>query len=145
MTLKSKIALMFRSFAGYYLYYIEKQGVIVSTCWLKHNYMGKYAFLKEDDLLINPYSTLLEYRGMGLATNILTYVVNDYSVKWNRLYALVKTDNYASIKVLSSVGFEKIGYSKKINWSHTLSHDESDIIVFCYMRGNNVVRKDAGP
>ena len=46
--------LMLRVLRGYIVYYQTDGEKLVSYCFLKRNYLCKYAFLKDKDVLINP-------------------------------------------------------------------------------------------
>ena len=135
MSIRERLALYFRQIRGYVIYYIlDEQNKLASYCMLKHNYLNKYTFIKSRDVLINPYCTLPQYRNNNYASTIISCLLQDKEEKWQRLYALVKTDNSPSMHVLEKQGFVQIGYSRRKHFRHVLSNKASDVVIYEFLK-----------
>lgn len=126
--------LMLRVFRGYIIYYQTKEDQLVSYCFLKRNYLHKYPFLKNTDVLINPYYVAPKFRGCGLGGKLIRTAIEDRQEAWKRVYALVKEDNLPSIRTFEKLKFDKIGFSDKSGWSHRLTKKQTKLPVFCLTR-----------
>lgn len=126
--------LLLRVLRGYTVYYQTDGEKMVSYCFLKRNYLGKYAFLKKQDVLINPYYVSPEYRGHGLGGKLLKAAFADREEPWERVYAVVKEENLPSIRTLEKLGFHQIGFSDKSGWLHRLTEKKTKLCVFCLTR-----------
>lgn len=126
--------LLLRVFRGYDVYYQTQNGELASYCFLKRNYLGKYAFLKKKDVLINPYYVVPAFRGRGVGGKLIRIAVEDRATAWETVYAVVKEENTPSIRTLEKLGFEKCGYSDKRGWSHKLTDRKTELPVFCLTR-----------
>ena len=103
---------------------------LCAYCFLKRNYLARYAFMAQNDYIINPYFTAPEMRGKGLAKRILKVAVNQ--VPYSDVWAVVKSENIPSIRALEATGFVHVGYSHQRKWSHRLGTSKSDLLVFCH-------------
>lgn len=126
--------LLLRVLRGYYVYYQTQNDRLVSYCFLKRNYLGKYPFLSKNDVLINPYFVSKDYRGRGLGGKLIDTAIKDTQTAWERVYALVMQDNLPSIRTLEKLQFERIGYSDKRGWSHRITERKTHLPVFCLTR-----------
>ncbi len=126
--------LLLRLLRGYTVYYQTDGEKPVSYCFLKRNYLHKYAFLKKTDVLINPYYVSPEYRGQGLGGKLIKAAIADRQEAWERVYAVVKEENLSSIRTLEKLRFAKIGFSEKHGWSHKLTDKQTKLPVFCLTR-----------
>lgn len=126
--------LMLRVLRGYTVYYQTDGEKMVSYCFLKRNYLCKYAFLKKKDVLINPYYVSPEYRGRGLGGKLIEAAIADREEAWETVYAVVKEDNLPSIRTLEKLNFVKLGFSDKSGWSHKLTDRQTKLPVFCLTR-----------
>ena len=109
-SLTERLLLTFRSLKGYSYYYCEECGKVCAYLFLKHNYLGYYTFMKNSDLLVNPYMTLTPYRRHGYASALLKTAVKDATESGHTIYAVVVADNIASQQVLKKEGFLLDGY-----------------------------------
>lgn len=130
-TNKEKAALIFRAIKGYKIIYLTDDNEPVAYCFLKKDYLKRYPFMNTNDWLINPYFTFEKYRGKGFATFLIDYAL---SLANSNVYALVKTDNFASIQVLEKCGLKIIGYSGKKIWSHSVSRIGGEIAIYRYCK-----------
>ena len=126
--------LLLRVLNGYYLYYEMDADKLAGYCFLKRNYLGKYAFLQKQDVLINPYYVAPSYRGSGLGGKLIETAIADFETPWKTVYAVVKEDNLPSIRTLEKLSFQKVGYSDKKGWSHRLTERRTHLPVFCLTR-----------
>lgn len=126
--------LLLRVLNGYYVYYETDADKLTGYCFLKRNYLGKYAFLQQQDVLINPYYVAPSYRGSGLGGKLIESAISDSGTPWKTVYAVVKEDNLPSIRTLEKLHFQKIGYSDKKGWSHRLTERRTHLPVFCLTR-----------
>ena len=60
-SMPDRVKLVLRAIRGYIVYYQTDGEKMVSYCFLKRNYFCKYAFLKNNDVLINPYYVSPDY------------------------------------------------------------------------------------
>lgn len=125
-----RLKLLLRAWRGYEFYYLMDGTSLCAYTFLKRNYFGKYAFMAKDDYLINPYYVRDEYRGKGLATRMLRAVMTQLPQNHGKIWAVVKDDNQPSIKVLSKVGFQQVGYSIQTGWSHKKTDVPTHLILF---------------
>ena len=131
------LQLAFRSMRGVKLYYITNMsGAGISHVFLKHNYMNKYAFMNQKDVMVNPYWTVPEERNKGFAKRLLRTILSDSKESWTRCYAVVANDNSSSIRCLEAVGFSRIGYAEAKRWSYQLTSTPGKLVVFMYARGD---------
>jgi len=113
LTFYERLRLKFRSIKKYYLYYVmDGSGTLISYCFVKRNYAHRYSFVSNRDLMITPYYTAPSKRGQGYAQYLLSHVVNDYSLPYHHLFAVVNRNNIPSIKCVEAVGFKRVGYSE---------------------------------
>lgn len=134
---KERLMLAFRSLRGYRYYYCQDHGAVCAYLFLKHNYLGYYAFMKRDDLLINPYKTLPPYRRQGYAAALLHAAVADARRNGQTLYAVVTKDNTASQSALLKAGFQKLGFvehrSRRFAGSRMVfAAQPTDLLLFGY-------------
>ena len=133
--------LMLRVLRGYTVYYQTDGEKLVSYCFLKRNYLCKYAFLKDKDVLINPYYVSPEYRGRGLGGKLIEAAIADKNEGWETVYAVVKEDNLPSIRTLEKLNFVRIGFSDKSGLSHKLTDKQTKLSVFCLTRSAQQEKK----
>ena len=126
--------LLLRVLNGYYVYYETDADKMMGYCFLKRNYLRKYAFLQKQDVLINPYFVSPEYRGNGLGGKLIKAAISDSETSWKTVYAVVKEENMPSIRTLEKLGFQKVGCSDKKGWSHRLTEQKTHLPVFCLTR-----------
>ncbi len=127
-----RLKLMLRACYGYYIYYVLDGTELCAYTFLKRNYLNRYRFMKGEHLLINPYYVKADYRGKGIATQMLRRVISTLPSECSRVWAVVEDNNYASICVLEKIGFSHVGFSIKDGWSHKLSHSVSQLLIFSY-------------
>lgn len=129
-----RIKLMLRAFRGYYFYSAERDRELIAYCFLKRNYLRKYAFLQRNDVLINPYYVTPEFRGNGYGGKLLKTAYEDCGTDWTAIWAVVKADNLPSVATLQKMGFQQEGYSAKSGWTHRLVQSPTNLLVFRKVR-----------
>ena len=73
-----------------------------------------------DEIYIRP-----EYRGIGLAKELLSYVKDHFAGKVKRIRLDVEADNEKAIALYEKIGFVPLNYQQMIiNLSYTASHDQ---------------------
>ncbi len=140
-SMPDRVKLVLRAIRGYIVYYQTDGEKMVSYCFLKRNYLCKYAFLKNNDVLINPYYVSPEYRGRGLGGKLIKAAIADRNEAWETVYAVVKEDNLPSIRTLEKLDFAKIGFSNKSGWSHKLTDKQTKLSVFRLTRSAQQEKK----
>lgn len=65
------------------------------------------------DFQIGPCYTVPEFRGKGLYTNTLLYIISQNEYKKSSFWMIVDENNGASIRGIEKAGFLKIGKVKK--------------------------------
>ena len=73
----------------------------------------RFPFMKKKDLQIGDIWTHPDCRGKGLASFTLNKIIRKYKDRYFLWYLTTK-DNFASIKLAKSVGFEKYGEGSKV-------------------------------
>lgn len=63
---KARMLMRFRALRGYYICYMMEKQRQVGFCFLKHNYLCSYPFMKRNDLIISLYYVSEEDRGKKL-------------------------------------------------------------------------------
>lgn len=122
--------LLLRVIRGYQIYYYKDQEQVAAYCFLKRNYLRKYAFLKKNEVLINPYYVAPEYRGNGLGGDLLSAALSEIKDGKTAVWGIVLEDNLPSIKTLQKLGFSDCGCSKINFWSHRLTEERTERRVF---------------
>ena len=140
-SMPDRVKLVLRAICGYTVYYQTDGEKMVSYCFLKRNYFCKYAFLKNNDVLINPYYVTPDYRGRGLGGKLIKAAIADRDEAWETVYAVVKEDNLPSIRTFEKLNFVKIGFSDKSGWSHKLTDKQTKLSVFCLTRSAQQEKK----
>lgn len=133
--------LVLRVLRGYTVYYLTDGERIAGYCFLKRNYLRKYSFLKDNDMLINPYYVSPEYRGQGLGGKLIEAAIADQNERWETVWAVVKEENLPSIRTLERLNFSRIGFSEKRRWSHKLTDKGTKLLVFCLTRSTQQEKK----
>lgn len=141
-TLSDRAKLLLRAVRGYFLYYATDSDRLVGYCFLKRNYIAKYSFLGKNDVLINPYYVSEEYRGRGIGGSLISASICDTKALWDNVYAVVKSDNFPSVRTLEKLGFHRAGYSDKRGWSHRLTVSKTDLPVFILDRKEQEKQND---
>lgn len=133
-SITERIRLLLRVLRGYLVYYQMSGNTMASYCFIKKNYLCKYAFLEKRDVLINPYYVSADFRGCGLGGQLIRVAIDDKQTDWDRVFAVVKEDNFPSIRTLDKLGFERIGFSRKKGWSHKLTANKTHLLLFSLTR-----------
>ncbi len=97
---------MLRLSRGYSVYVLRDGHECVGFATLR-NAGSRYPFIKRGDVLLAPYFIDSGSRGRGLAKPMLTEAGKDHK---GRVFALVLTDNTASVKTLSAIGYKDLGF-----------------------------------
>ena len=63
----------------------------------------------KDDIVIGPYYTAKRYRETGIASKMISDVLNHLQLKYKHAFMYIKKDNVASIKVTEHNGAQCIG------------------------------------
>lgn len=124
--------LLFRAISGYYLYYYAVKDSVICYCFLKKNYFHKYTFMLKGDLIINPYYVVPEYRGNGIAKQLINQVLLHRPNPSARIWAVVEKKNVPSVKVLQKVGFTFKGSVETCHWRHHISQTETPLELWCF-------------
>jgi RimJ/RimL family protein N-acetyltransferase len=101
----------------YEVWYIENQEQEIVHHSLVHAKYFKFPFMREKDLQIGLVKTVKKYRNKGLATNVISHIINNYQLKENKIWYITQEHNKESIKVAKKNG-AKIplnGYKKYID------------------------------
>lgn len=108
---------------GSHIYYMMNNGEVYGYCLLETG-GGRYTFSNKDDLIIAPYIIAPEKRGNGYATIMLKYICSQLCVG-HKVFAMVKVDNYASIRVMQKLGFAVISKANNFGFQrkYVLSKD----------------------
>lgn len=133
-SLFERAKLLLRVIRGYTVYYQTDGTQMAGYCFLKHNYLSKYAFVRKHDVLINPYYVSPAFRGHGLGGALIRTAIEDTKTSWHRVYAVVKEENIPSLRTLEKLNFTKAGYSEKGLWQHKLTQRQTELPVFCLTR-----------
>jgi RimJ/RimL family protein N-acetyltransferase len=73
----------------------------------------RFPFMKRDALQIGDTWTRPDYRGRGLASIALIYVVEQLGSKYRPFWYIVASDNHASVRAVMKSGFELIGKGQR--------------------------------
>ena len=118
-------------FSGSEIYYmIDHNNTVLGYCLLEKK-GWRYPFLNDNDRIISPYVINPDYRGKGFGTQLLKDVVKNVGDK-NRMYAMVRLENIASIRAMEKAGFTKYGYADlhSVFRQYRLKHSQADFLVF---------------
>ena len=126
-----KRRLLLRVLRGYAVYYLTDDRHVAGYCFIKRNYLHKYAFMRLGDTLINPYYVCPDDRGQRLSGRMLRAAIADHVTDGRTLWAVVKQENIPSIRILQGLNFTHAGFSAKGLWSHRLTNRKTKLLVFC--------------
>lgn len=105
-------------FSKYFFYYVLCERELAGYLIINTNYLNKYFFLKKDDFLVKPLYIKSKYRGNKLSEKLIQTMISDLSnERKTNIYAIVNTNNVASLKSFLRNGFTKnacISYKKAI-------------------------------
>ena len=102
----------------------ETVGIIVLTpAYSRWKFMGK------DDLQITNVHVNQEYRGRGIAYNMMKIAFEKFSRKGRAFWYITNEDNNASIRLCEKAGFQFVGEGKKINRTGIKGFHEIELII----------------
>lgn len=127
--------LLYLMMGGYSIFYMEKQGTVVS--YVVYTKCSKFVFDSGDknDYYVIFYYTYPEYRGNGYAS-IMMHALFDSIQDSNDFYERIALTNTASIAAAKKIGFVEDGYVKKSGSLHKLirTTEQTDGKLFKYDR-----------
>jgi ubiquinone/menaquinone biosynthesis C-methylase UbiE len=88
-------------------------GRVVHRSCVRPRYF-RWPFMGEDDLRISSTWTHAEFRGKGLATIALAYIVRTMAAPRRRFWYVSKDSNVESVRVCRRVGFDLIAYAQRL-------------------------------
>lgn len=112
-------------FIGYKVYYIRKNGLWGGYCIVSNGKNPRYEFCEETDITFGRYFVIPDFRGNGLATKMVNYVLNITDLQYKYAYAYVHAGNKASHATMAKLGaipvthFDKVGHLMNIVISET--------------------------
>lgn len=110
MDLKQKIRFGLLLIHGYRVYVLgDSQNHVVGCTVFASGKTYRYPFASENDLICGPYFIMPEYRRRGLATKLLSCVIDKYETEYDSIYAHIWHTNRASVLCMEKIGFQEIG------------------------------------
>jgi RimJ/RimL family protein N-acetyltransferase len=98
---------------NYCVVYILKQGRVVHRSCVVPTYF-RWPFMAENDLQISSTWTAPDWRGQGLATYALMYIVKSMSASNRQFWYVTRDANIPSIKVAQKAGFKVVGNAVRV-------------------------------
>lgn len=106
MSFKQKVRFAVLLIHGYRVYVMGDQSDNVVGCAVFANGKAyRYPFADENDLICGPYYVMPEFRRRGIATKLLTGVIERYETDYNTIYAHIWHENRASVDCMGKIGF----------------------------------------
>lgn len=99
----------------YSVLFVLKDGKIVHRSCVVPAYF-RWPFMSSDDLQISSTWTASEYRGQGLGTMALQYIVREKGKLNRRFWYVTREDNPASISVCKKAGFRLFSKAERENF-----------------------------
>jgi len=120
ISLAYRIRCAIEYFVGYRIFYIRKDGEWVGYCIISDGRNPRYPFSDSSDIIYGRYYISPDYIGNGIATRMLTDILDDCPLEYRTAYAYVHKGNIASCEVQNKIGaqkiasFNKVGYFRRI-------------------------------
>lgn len=92
---------------GYRVYYAKSRGgdgAWIGYCVVSSGKNPRYAFATEKDVIFGRYFIAPSFRGRHLAKPLLSHVLDDCGLRYEKAFAYVKSANAISQKAISSIG-----------------------------------------
>lgn len=112
ITIRRIIRFLFALPDGYKIYYLTKENKTIAYCVVQSGKSKRFNFVNNEDIIIGPILVLNEFRGKGVATELIKSVLALENNNYNQAYCYIKKENQASINTFKKVGF--IYYSDAI-------------------------------
>ena len=101
---------------GYEIYSLVKNNEAIAYCTIQNGKCRRFDYTTENDIVVGPYVVMPNYRGSGLAKELISRVLKYKRTGYNFAYAYITEGNMASIRTCESLGFKyyKNAYVTKI-------------------------------
>jgi len=130
-------------FTGYRVYVLSDKGSQVLGCAVfATGGSYRYPFSNKEDLICGPYYTVPTYRNQGIASKLLTEVIEYHETNYKSIYAHIWYENEASIRCMSKIGFKEVGRMKTSKFLHICKMNENgNLILVSFQKKENKEKK----
>jgi hypothetical protein len=130
--LKGKVLCLLKYPFGYRIYYALQNDCVAYYCFISYGYFVKHPYVRKREILVGPYFTKQEFRGLGIAQRALSIILKHN--KYCTAFVFVAKKNIASQRVVSRNNFVQACYGdyKGLLSIFRLSHvrDDNGYIVY---------------
>ena len=105
-----KLRYAYRLLGDYRIYLLKDGETTLGHAVMQRGGISRYPFVKKGGWLLGPYFIEPQHRGHGYAKTLLSLVWQDVAPSSNAVNACILSDNPASLKTVSALGWKRIGY-----------------------------------
>lgn len=111
---------------GYRVYYAKesgKDGNWIGYCVVSSGRNPRYPFSTGNDIIFGRYFIARPFRGKRLANPLLSHVLDDCGLRYDKAFAYLKTTNIVSRRAIASIGarpiahFDLVGKFRRVRMS----------------------------
>ena len=98
---------------GYRVYYAkshDKTGAWIGYCVISSGKNPRYPFSTGNDIIFGRYFIAKSFRGKHLAKPLLSHVLDDCGLRYEKAFAYLKTTNTISLRAIASIGARPVAH-----------------------------------
>lgn len=96
---------------GYEIYSLVYNNIAIAYCTIQNGKCRRFDYTTEEDIVVGPYVVMPQYRGLGLAKELISRVLKYKGKGYSFAYAYITEGNLASVKTCEKLGFEFYKYA----------------------------------